>query len=233
MDFIVGVLQIASIVLQVVLVFFLIGTDRKYVLLLIRSVAQLIANVLEPLVAHQWGNQSAVFAKVYWTDEVVLDFLIFLVVISLAYSASEDSPMRQPLQKLLLGILIVVTLLPFVLLQHPLFTTHWFNRTSQILNFGASIMNLALWSVLLAGRRRDTQLLTVSVGVGVAVTGAAIAWGVRQWMHIERQWIPDTFLAVVYLASVLIWCWAFRPAAKAERARARLGAIPGNRPAEG
>ena len=40
-------------------------------------------------------------------------------------------------------------------------------------------MNLGLWTALIGTKKRDPLLLTVSAGLGVAVTGAAIAFGLQ------------------------------------------------------
>jgi hypothetical protein len=48
--------------------------------------------------------------------------------------------------------------------------------------------------------------------VGIAVTGAAISFGVRQWMPAHQVvWLPNTFMALTHIAGVFVWCWAFRP----------------------
>ena len=105
--------------------------------------------------------------------------------------------------------------LPF-LLFHPKFTPWpngvWFNSTSQMLNFGGAIMNLALWTALIASKRRDPQLLTVSAGLGIVVTGAAISFGLVHLTPLRIHWLPNVFLMLTHIAGLMIWYWAFRPA---------------------
>jgi hypothetical protein len=72
-------------------------------------------------------------------------------------------------------------------------------------------MNLVLWGALLANRRRDPQLLTISMGVGLAATSAAVVWGARLWVADPNRWPLDTFAVLMHAASLLLWCWAFRP----------------------
>jgi hypothetical protein len=81
-----------------------------------------------------------------------------------------------------------------------------------MLNFGAAIMNLALWSALLVSRKRDPQLLKVSIGVGVAVAGQAIGFGIRRFIPDQStvREFPDLFMALTHVLSVFIWCAAFR-----------------------
>ena len=72
-------------------------------------------------------------------------------------------------------------------------------------------MNLALWTALIASKKRDPQLLTVSAGLGVLVTGAAISFGLRHFIPAGGfRWIPDLFLMLTHLGGVLIWVAAFR-----------------------
>jgi len=153
---------------------------------------------------------------VYWTDEVLLDLLLFLMVILLIYRALEGSPMRAGMGRLLGAVVNSVAIVPFVLFSARRFSTAWFDGTSQLLNFGAAIMNLALWTALIATKKRDPLLLTVSAGLGVAVTGAAITFGLRRFTLPggTPQHMANLFKAITYLAGLTIWCWAFRPRAR-------------------
>jgi hypothetical protein len=128
------------------------------------------------------------------------------------------------MSKLLAVIVAIVLILPFAILNPPSFFTatawtaawgRWFNGTGQILNFGAAIMNLGLWSALLTSKKRDPQLLKVSIGVGVAVAGQAIGFGLRRFLpETAVRQIPDFFMSLTHVLSVLIWCWAFKSAAR-------------------
>jgi hypothetical protein len=209
-----NLLEIVGTVLQVALVFLLFSSVRRYPTLFAYSVVYLATTALESVIVHTVGRSRAIYSTVYWTDEVLLDLLLFLVVISLVYQAARDNPMATVLQKFLMGVVAAAMLLPFILLKPPYFRNHWFNGTSQMLNFGATLMNLALWTVLIGLRRKDPQLLMVSVGVGIAVTGASVSYGLRQFLSADNYWIPNLFLILTHVAGVAIWCWAFRPATR-------------------
>jgi hypothetical protein len=102
----------------------------------------------------------------------------------------------------------------------------WFNSTSELLNFGAAIMNLVLWGVLIADRKRDPQLAVVSVGLGVVVTGAAISYGLKVYIVSSAAvFIPNMFLMLTRLVGWTIWCRAFWPAPTRHPA---LDPAPGN-----
>ena len=222
-DFLIAV----DVALQLALIFYLLrGPYRRYIALLVYSGAVLLATGIENVVTHLTHPAPALYRKVYWSDEVITDLLLFLVVISLTNLALEGNPLRAKTSRILAGIVAAVLILPFVLFNPPLFTspTHWspawgrwFNSTSQMLNFGAAIMNLGLWSALLTSRKRDPQLLKVSIGVGVAVAGQAIGFGIRRFIPDQStaREFPDIFMSMTHVLSVFIWCWAFRSAANA------------------
>lgn len=231
METVQGSLEWAGMALQAIVVLFLIlGPFRKYALLLTYCVVQLAAVVAEILLSREGGREagrmSPLFIKVYWTDEIVIDSLLFLLVIVLTYRALEGKPQRAAIGKVLAGVVVVAALAPFVVFYNrPLFKTSWFNGTSQFLNFGAALMNLALWTAMLSNKRRDTQLLRVSAGLGVLVTGAALAYGLRQFTMGggNARGLANLVKTVTYVTSMLIWCWAFRPATRKTRTPAAVG----------
>jgi hypothetical protein len=214
------VLEAISIGGQIALIVFLLRSSsfRRYPFLLIYAVVQLVITGVEEYTYRVYSLASAIYGKLYWTDEVIMDLLLFLMVIVLTYRAVESSSLRTTMGRLLGAIVVVVITVPFVLFSARRFSTPWFNAASQLLNFGAAIMNLVLWTALIATRKRDPLLVAVSAGLGVAVTGAAIAFGLRRFTPPTStpQQLADLFKTITYLASLAIWCWAFRPrAAKA------------------
>lgn len=209
-------LEAISIVIQALVIFFLLrGPFRRYPLLLLYCALQLAATVTEEYVLRVFGDTSALFRRLYWTDEVILDLLLFLMVITFTYRALESSPLRAAMGRLLGAVLVIVLVVPFILFKARRFSSPWFDGTSQLLNFGGAIMNLGLWTALIGTKKRDPLLLTVSAGLGIAVTGAAIAFGLRRFTPPgTAQQLVNLFKTITYLASVAIWCWAFRPAAR-------------------
>jgi hypothetical protein len=200
-----------SILLLVILAILLLrGPFRKYPLILAYCVIQLIVTAGEDYL--RIIASPKFYAALYWTDEILLNLLLFLMVITFTYRAVGDSPMRPILGKLLGAIFVVVLLLPILIFKGPAFrSTSWLNHTSQLLSFCAAILNLGLWSALVSNRRRDRLLLSVSAGLGIAVTGAAISYGVRGFFSLHWIWVPDVFMSATFVICMIIWCWAFRP----------------------
>ncbi len=215
--FILSGVVLADDLLQVVLLFLLSrGFIRKYVTLTVYCIVLLIVSTVEALVVLDVGRRSSLYSRVYWTDEVIVDLLVFLLVIVLTHRALDGSPLQSKADRLLGGVVLAAVVLPFILFySRGLFTPRWFNRTSQMLNFGAAIMNLGLWSALLLNKKRDTRLVTVSAGLGVAVTGAAVFYGVRYLNLNETELgLANLVKTATHLASMVVWCWAFWPRGK-------------------
>ena len=213
-------LEAISIAIQAAVIFFLLrGSFRRYPLLLLYCFLQLVATVAEEYVYRVFGEPSTLYHRLYWTDEISLDLLLFLMVITLTYQALEGSPLRKTMGRLLGAVVVIVLVVPFVLFSARRFNSAWFDGASQLLNFGGAIMNLGLWTALIGIRKRDPLLLKVSAGLGVAVTGAAIAYGLRRFTPPggTLQQLANLFKTITYLASVAIWCWAFRSAAGKNR----------------
>jgi len=153
----------------------------------------------------------------YWIDEILLDSLLFLLVTTLIYRTLAGKPGRAMVGRVLGGIIVLTAGLPFVLYHdRGVFTTAWFNPTAQLITFGAAIMSLVLWGALIANRGRERQLLMVIAGLGLAVTGAAVGFGLRTFTKqggLPRD-LANLFKDATYVTSMLIWCWAFRPSVR-------------------
>jgi hypothetical protein len=220
MNFLYQILYGADTVIQcLLLVLLLRGPYRKYFVFTIYVLGTLAVDVGEGIAFYRLGWGSPAYRRLYWTDHVALALLLFLVVIAFTYASLKDSPQRPRAAKALAVIVVVTLALPFAMIhsyyrpKYGFFSSQWFNHASQIWNFGAAIMNLVLWTTLLSNRRRDPQLVTLSIGLGIGTASAAIAWGARQWLAEPNRWPVDSFMTITHLASVLLWCWVFRPKA--------------------
>lgn len=215
MSYVLNSLQLADVTLQVVFIVFLLrGFLRKYFILFLYCLTQLSATLAGEILLRRDGWQSGAYRNFYWSAEVALDLLLFLTVILLTYRALEGSPLRPKMGNVLSGVVVAAVLLPFAVFRDDVFGDHWFNKTSQMLTFGGAILNLALWTALLTSKKRDPRMLTVSIGLGVYVTGAAISYGIRQLFRDGEQLPVDLFASAMHVLGMFIWCWAFRPAAQ-------------------
>jgi len=234
------ILYVADTAVQCLLLVLLLRRGfRKCGVFLLYALGEFASDVCEGMVYYRSGWETPFYRKLYWTDHMTLELLLLLVVISFAYRALHGNPHRSKSTKAIAIILAVTLILPFATLHnhysktYGFFTSRWFQHTIQVWSFGAAIMNLVLWTALLTSRRRDVQLVILSIGAGLATSSAAIVWGGRQWLPQTGRWPLDDFLTVAHLATLLVWCWAFRPktAARAGSATPWSGADPpGNNP---
>ncbi len=194
-------------------VFLLIRPVRKYGFVLAYCSLQLLTSLLEVVVLSKFGSGSKQFRLAFWTDEIVLDLLLFLILILLTYRAMEHRPGRFAMGRALGVVTAMVIGLPFVVFKGAFVMTAWFNHTSQMLNFGAAILNLGLWTALLGSAQRDRKLLTVSAGFGVMATGVAVSFGLRVLVpqHSALSAGLSQIFVLSHLAGGMILCWAFRP----------------------
>jgi hypothetical protein len=217
-SFLQSAVEICGLALNIVLLVLLLrGFLPKYSLLFVYNLAQFLIVLVERVLSQGGPGSADLFTRVYWTSEIIWDFLLFLLVIELINRALAGRPEREFARKILLIVLVAVVVLPFLLFHdRPRFESRWFSGASQLINFGAAIMTLVLWGALIASRNRDILLMRVCAGLGLTVAGAAFAWGIRQLatgrteMATDVRTIADVFAAVTYILGLALWCWAFR-----------------------
>ena len=192
--------------------FLLFGPIRRYAFVLAYCLMQLGTSLLEVTVEHRFGPKSKIFNNIFWADEIGMDLLLFLILILLTYRAMERSPLRAAMGKMLGAVVLIVVSVPFAFFPGAFRSGAWFNSTSQMLNFGAAVLNLGLWTALLGSKKRDPQLLTVSAAFGLVATGVAISFGFRRLIQSGPAFTAANLVfTVAHLAGAAVLCWAFRP----------------------
>jgi len=212
-------LQLCAVFLNIVLLILLVrGFLPKYSVLFAYNFVQFSLTITEEVLLKGADRGGALYRRVFWTSEIVWDFMLFLLLTVLIHQALAGRPERHVARKTLIIILIAVVVLPFILFHdRTLFGNGWFRGASQVWNFGAAILTLVLWGSLIASRNRDSQLMMVCAGLGMGVAGSALAWGIRQLAvgpgiaeNIHNM--ADLFAGFTYVLGLAIWCWAFRTA---------------------
>ncbi|MFM2123754.1 MAG: hypothetical protein RL328_205 [Acidobacteriota bacterium] len=222
MAFVSDLISYGGLVLQfAALILLLRGPVARYFPLFLYLMTVLGFSLGQMWVYSSAGTSSRLYFQLYWAGELLSDLLALVMIIQLTSRALEGNAMRAPLMRLLLVISGIALLVPFVLFASQPLTLRWNQSVAQLLNFGAALMNLALWTAIVASKNKDRQLMKVSAGLGLMVAAAALTLGVRQFTHqgdILRT-IADYVYRLAQIAGPAIWCWAFRPAKK-ERADA-------------
>ncbi len=217
MNFFDPLISYGGTALLVVALFLLIrGPLGRYFPLFLYLLTYLMSSVVEGWSARTHGLRSAQYFNIYWGGELLVDLLLFFLVIALTLRALEGTPMRRSVMRFLLVVMGVVLVVPWIAFDSRVFSTRWNNLVAELFNFGAAIMSLGLWTALLVSKRRDRQLLTVTAGLGMAVAGAALTLAVRRYTSdetVSRELI-DAVHRMLFISSLLIWCWAFWPRRK-------------------
>jgi len=216
-DFVSNSLGYAGTILQVILLVLIIrGPLSRYFPLFLYVLSSVAIYVAEGWVIQKWGADREHYYPVYWGGGLFLGLQLFLVMIILTLRALEGSPLRSKVLRFMGVVLVVVLVVPFVAFESRVGYTKWYDSTWQLLTFGAAVMNLALWGALLVSKLRDRQLLTVSAGLGVALAGAAVTIGMRNFTDEDSvgRVIADYSHRLLDIGSALILCYAFRPQRK-------------------
>jgi hypothetical protein len=160
---------------------------------------------------HVWSQ----YLKIYWFDERVLMALVFVVVLSLIYQATERSRSRRVLRTSMVSGAVLFSAVAFWVHYDPVVPTgQWMTAWTSNLNFCAAILDLGLWAMLIGSRLKDSRLLLLSGALGILFTGAAIAGSISN-LAVTRHSSTLTFAGgLVNIASNLaflyIWWQALR-----------------------
>lgn len=227
------VLWAAGLGMQVLVIReFLRGFYKRFPVLFAYAITLFLTTIIEVSVytaassgARFWVRSWRLY---YWIDDAILQALIFSVVISLIHQAMGRTATRTAMGRWLIAGGVLVFALSFLVHRGPLYKlSAWMTLISRDLSFSAVVLDLLLWSTLIASRKKDIQLLMLSGGLGIQFTGAAIGQSVRQLAQgaMGRSYamaLAGSILVVLSnLACLYIWWQALRrPVAVPARDRA-------------
>ena len=163
----------------------------------------------------QWA--AFVFPAVHWFNAVVMQVLVYLVVMSLIYLATSQLRSRRIVRASLIVGAILFAGASFLIHRNPAlnmgsFMTPW----TRDLSFCSTILDLALWALLIASREKDHRLLLLSGGLGIQFTGVAIGTSIVQLaLRTHSRAMSFSGGVVMMLADLLflyIWWQALRTA---------------------
>jgi hypothetical protein len=205
------------------------GPYRRFPLLLLYSIALFLTTVIEISVnrAYFEGIRFGISrATYYWVDEGIREGLLFSVVLSFAYRATEKLQSRTLVRTALIaGGTIFAVASFFIHHQNHLAqgVGHWRWMTLWVRDvaFASAIGDLAVWTLLIASRSRDAQLLLLTGGLGIQFTGIAIGESLR--FLLPHFWLSGSVVEVAAsLAAMWIWWRALRSAPVPKPARVAL-----------
>lgn len=215
------------------------GPARQYPGVFLYVLTDFLTTVLEiwPSLSSRSATPEAIqtFARLYWWDERIIQALVFVMVISLVYTATSH---LRPRRTLLIGIIggtlafAAITFFVHFDPQPGIRIGKWMTPWTRDLNFCAAILDLGLWATLIANRERNYRLMMISGALGVQFTGDAIAQALVDLSPFIREYAAAYVVPLPNLICLYIWWQAFRttsdkptrvkhfqPEARTERAR--------------
>ena len=204
---------IAAVTLQVMILHVMLaGSWRRYPMLFVYVLADLVTNLLEVWPKLNYANLTPAARKswlwLYWWDERIIQALLFMLVISLIYRASTHWGGRRSLLAILILGSIAFAFTSLWLEYDPNVTTgKWMTPWTRDMNLCAAILDLLLWATLIRTRQRDTRLLMISGALGVQFAAGAMGQALRDVSHGSID-----FAAIVIVSSNLACLYIWRQA---------------------
>jgi len=169
---------------------------------------------------------------VYWLDEAIAQVLIFVVVMDLIYRATAKLATRRTLRTGLISGAVLFALISFLIHYTPSKAGVWMTPWTRDLNFCAAILDLALWTLLIASREKDHRLLLLSGALGIQFTGEAIGGSVRQLAAPHRSHaialIGSTLVVTADIVRSYIWWRVFQKVESRSRQTSLLSSKSNN-----
>lgn len=191
-----------GLLMQILVLWRLIFRNRKYPALLLYILALIAATIVETVSYIQRNVQ--LYRRAYWTDEIVLDILVFMVALSFINRALRNDRRRTLILSLLLVAALTVAAVSSAFVQTSMDDV--MTGISRNLLFFATVINLVLWILLIRSGAIDRYLLLLSGALGIQTTGETITHALHYFLHApSTDWISSTVSVLTHLACMFIW----------------------------
>jgi len=154
----------------------------------------------------------------YWVNDGVLDALIFCAVVALICRGANFRFSRRIVRLSLISGAALFAGTSFMIHYNPSASlSEWMTLWSRDLSFSSSILDLALWAMLVASHEKDRRVLMLSGALGVQFSGEAIGQSLRA---VSRALVWPGNLLIVFsdLACLYVWWQTFRAAPAKKKA---------------
>lgn len=204
-------LIVAGIALQcLVLAAMLRGSWRRYPIAFAYMIATTLSTVVQAAFLYYYGQRSRQFAIVYWASDLICSLLVLLLIVHLIGRAMTGERRRDLVYWGLMAAMAAVMIgsAMFLRANSQRFSwNRWMTEVARDYYFVAMLLNAWLWMTLVRLDRRDRQLYLVTSGMGLMLSGAAVAHSVRL---AGRFWMAaNLFLVLTYLFGLYVWRFAF------------------------
>ncbi len=192
------------------------GGYRRYPFLFLYILGDFFTTVAD--IPASWAYIQGVHStlgSIWWSGQVVSHLLVYAAVFSLLYRATDRQPGRRSF-RIAIGIAAAAFAGGSLAIHVYAGAESWHAAWLRDLAFCAAILDLILWTFLIAKRSADNQLLLLSSGLGVQFCGEAIGEALRQLAVHDRSralsltgaWV----MVISYLLFLFIWWRALRTA---------------------
>ena len=197
------------------------GPYRRFPLVFLYAAAGFVTTLVEipPFTESFLTGDPVIWrhaARVFWVNECILQVLILAAVISLIDQAASASPSRRVIRAGLIAGAILFPAVSFYIRYQPLPQNvgYWMTPWTRDINLCATILDLALWMMLVASRKGDRRLLMISGALGLQFTGEAIGHTLRNLSMAQQMQALSLIGAVIVMLADLtclyLWWQTFR-----------------------
>jgi hypothetical protein len=205
-------LAFVGFLLQAALIHVLLvsGRWRKYFPLFSYSIVLFLTGILDKGLRLDLGAWSRYRVLVYWIDDSLRWFFLFVVIFSLFYQVM--TPRKVGVVRfigLLCSVSLAVVALALVQKSGPSLS-NWFTPFLRNVSVIAMVLNVFLWMLLITNRNAPRQLLLLSCGVGIQMAGEAVGHSVRLFtVYLGKSPIltsvGNVVLILAHLLCLAIW----------------------------
>ncbi len=197
------------------------GDWRRYPLLFVLVVTEFLMGVADaPRVLAVYQNVPDALrlrAGTYVVIELADQVLLFSVVLSLINRAAAYLQSRNLIRAAcVLGALLFGAISFLVHYNpHSRFVLSWMTPWTRDLNVCTTVLDLALWFLLLSRRQKDQRLFLLSGALGIEFSGSAIGNSMRSMASRQTPWpalAGGTIMVIANLVRLSLWARAFRSA---------------------
>ncbi len=198
-----------SLVLNIAVIFYLLrGPFKRFPLIFFFCLLQILLASGSNF-ALFYLHSNSLFLKWYWMGDFLAHLGITLIIVLLIREALAGRPYQTAAACGLLAFMICVAVVSLVLFHEPR-TNHWLTQVTRNLSFGEEILNFVLWGVLMQNTEIDYQLMLVSAGIGVQVSGEVIGITLRLYAPVSTAWVPNLLTYCCEILCLCVWIWAFK-----------------------
>ena len=186
------------------------GSWRQYWAVFLYMACLTVTSVAEIAVLIEYGLKSTQYAYCYWCGELLRQTTLYVTIVSLLLQAIPASRVRATMLRLLVTVAVIFWVGSLWVYQQPSFSP-WMARVVRNLAFCSSIVNLGLWFALIASEKRHSQLLMITGGLGLQMTGEAIGLSLRHVSGGKATMLGNFLATFTHWLCLYIWWRAFQP----------------------